>query len=253
MSDRAKNNQKLLGMLLRIHQKYPAMGLDSIRFFLRNKGLSYSRGRIHRLMRKAGIYSMRHKAYRVTTNSNHKFPTAPNLLNRQFAVDAPDTVWVGDITYIPTDEGWLYCAIVKDLCTRKIVGYATSQRINTALTLEALHMAARRQRPQEGLIFHSDRGSQYASGDYVAAINAYNFKQSMSRKGDPYDNAVAENFFSCLKCEMVYLSHFATRGAADVAIFDYIECFYNRVRPHSGIQGLAPNDLERYFSLRSTA
>ena len=142
-------------------------------------------------MKQANIRSVRRKAYKRTTNSNHKNPVAPNLLMRDFSASVPNKIWVSDITYIPTGEGWLYLAIVKDLFTKKVVGYAFSSRIDTALTLEALCMAVRRQRPGEGLIFHSDRGVQYASKAFREALNHYKFRQSMSRKGDPYDNAVA--------------------------------------------------------------
>jgi putative transposase len=200
-----------------------------------------SRKRIHRLMRKAGIFSARRRAYRVTTNSNHGYVPAPNLLKRQFDVARPNTVWVGDITYIPTGEGWLYAAIVKDLCAKKVVGYAFSSRIDTALTVAALEMAVRRERPQMGLIFHSDRGVQYASQGYRNVLSRYGIRQSMSRRGDPYDNAVAENFFSCLKCELVHLMNFPTRAAAQTAVFAYIETFYNAVRPHSALGWIAPN------------
>ena len=154
-------------------------------------------------MRRAGISSARRRAYRVTTNSNHVYAPAPNLLRRQFDIAEPNTAWVGDITYIPTGEGWLYAAVVKDLCTKKVVGYAFSNRIDTALTVSALEMAVRRERPAAGLIFHSDRGVQYAAQAYRDALARHNIRQSMSRRGDPYDNAVAENFFSCLKCELV--------------------------------------------------
>jgi transposase InsO family protein len=155
---------------------------------------------------------------------------------------------VSDITYIPTGEGWLYCAIVKDLFTKKVVGYAASERINTQLCLDALYMAIRRQKPNSGVIFHSDRGIQYASSAFRNALNAYGFNQSMSRKGDPYDNAVAENFFSCLKCECVYLRYFATRNDAKIAVFHYVEAFYNRIRPHSGIGWLTPVAFEKMLT-----
>ena len=187
---------------------------------------------------------MRHKAYKVTTNSNHNNTVSPNLLGRKLKAVRPNQVWVSDITYIATGEGWLYCAIVKDLFTKKIVGFATSERINTQLCLDALNMAIFRQKPPKGLIFHSDRGVQYTAKRFRLLLDRNGFEQSMSRKGDPYDNAVAESFFSCLKCECVYLNHFKTRSNAKLAIFSYIETFYNRVRPHSGIGWLAPMVFE---------
>lgn len=240
-SQRELNNQQLLRELVTLHEKYPAMGLNSLFFLLRNKGVICGRGRLHRLMKQNGIHSSRKKAYRVTTNSNHKYPISPNLLQRQFDVTMPGKVWVGDITYIPTDEGWLYLAVVKDLCTKQVVGYAFSRYIDTNLTLAALRMAIRRRKPEAGMIFHSDRGSQYASNAYRKELEKHGIISSMSRKGDPYDNAVAENFFSCLKCELVHLTRFATRQQAENAIFHYIECFYNSVRPHSAIGGRSPN------------
>ena len=151
---------------------------------------------------------------------------------------------MGDITYIPTDEGWLYLAIVKDLCTRKIVGYAFSDRIDTQLTLAALDMAYRRRKPPKGLIFHSDRGVQYAARAYRERLEAYGIRQSMSRRGDPYDNAVAENFFSCLKCERVHLTHYPIRAIAQADVFAYMEGFYNTTRPHSALGWLSPHQFE---------
>ena len=186
-------------------------------------------------MQLAGIASVRRRAYKITTNSRHSHPIAPNLLKRNFFFEQPNQAWVGDITYIPTGEGWLYLAIVKDLCTRKIVGYSFSSRIDTALTLEALDMAVRRSNPPMGLIFHSDRGVQYAAHTFRDRLQSYGIRQSMSRKGDPYDNAVAENFFSCLKCELIHLKQYPTRASARIDVFAYLEAFYNSVRPHSAL------------------
>lgn len=239
-SPRTLENQAISRRLVGLHTKYPALGLDSLYHLLRPE-LACSRKRVHRLMRRAGIQSARRRAYRVTTNSDHGYAPAPNLLQRRFDVDQPNTVWVGDITYIPTGEGWLYAAVVKDLCTKKVVGYAFSDRIDTALTVSALEMAVRRERPEAELIFHSDRGVQYASQAYRDALGRHAIRQSMSRRGDPYDNAVAENFFSCLKCELVYLTYFPTRAAAKAAVFAYIETFYNAVRPHSALGWISPN------------
>ena len=242
-----QQDQALKRQLLALHQRYPALGLDSLYHLIRRE-LSCSRKRIHRLMNELGISSARRHAYKATTNSRHSHPIAPNLLACCFSFDKPDTAWVGDITYIPTDEGWLYCAIVKDLCTKQIVGYAFSDSIDTNLTLDALNMAVRRRNPQPGLIFHSDRGVQYASLDYRQRLLNLQFLQSMSRKGDPYDNAVAENFFSCLKCECVHLRHFASRRQAMTDIFAYIEAFYNPVRPHFSIGWRPPDAFARALS-----
>lgn len=251
-SPRRLEDQAILRELVRLHQLYPALGLDSLHHLLR-KIIKCSRKRVWRLMKKANIHSSRRKTYKCTTNSNHKNPIAPNLLGRNFSSFAlPNQAWVGDITYIPTGEGWLYLAIVKDLCHKKIVGYSMSDRIDTTLTLNALHMAIRRQKPKPGLIFHSDRGVQYASHAFRQALETCGFRQSMSRKGDPYDNAVAENFFSCIKCECIYLNHFLTRSSAINAVFRYVEGFYNTVRPHSGIGWISPCEFESRLLAQDT-
>lgn len=244
---RRQQDQELKRRLLSLHQRYPALGLDSLYHLIRPQ-LSCSRKRIHRLMNEMNISSTRRRAYKATTNSRHAHPIAPNLLARRFSFDKPDTAWVGDITYIPTGEGWLYCAVVKDLCTKQIVGYAFSDRIDTNLTLAALCMAVRRRKPLPGLIFHSDRGVQYAAYAYRQRLASLDIRQSMSRKGDPYDNAVAENFFSCLKCECVHLRHFASRAQAMADVFAYIETFYNPVRPHSSIGWRPPDAFARALS-----
>lgn len=242
-SKREQRNLSLKRRLVELHEKYPAMGLDSL-YHLLKPDFGCSRKRVHRQMQLAGISSVRRRSYKNTTNSNHTHPIAPNLLQRSFSFDRPDQAWVGDITYLPTAEGWLYLAIVKDLCTRKIVGYAFSDRIDTQLTLAALEMAYRRRKPSAGLIFHSDRGVQYAARAYREQLETYGIRQSMSRRGDPYDNAVAENFFSCLKCELVHLKQYPTRAAAHADVFAYLETFYNTVRPHSALGWISPNRFE---------
>lgn len=158
----------------------------------------------------------------------------------------PNTAWVGDITYIRTLEGWLYLAIVKDLCTKQIVGYSFSEKIDTQLTIKALDMAVRKCRPRGNLTFHSDRGSQYAALKYQQRLNNCGIKSSMSRSGNPYDNAVAESFFSSLKCELVHLTRFYTKQQAEMEIFHYIQK-YNNVRPHSSIGWLTPNSFAKSF------
>lgn len=240
LSSRKKSEQFLLTKLVELHEKYPASGLDSLLRILNTSGFPCSRNRLHRLMKKYNIHSVRNRAYKVTTNSKHGYTISPNLLKRNFSASEPNRKWVGDITYIPTDEGWLYTAIVKDLCSKKIVGYAFSNRIDSELTAAALELAVKREKPLGKLLFHSDRGVQYASNRYRETLVKYGITQSMSRKGDPYDNSVAENFFSCLKCELVHLKHYRTRNEAQADIFAYIEAFYNTVRPHSGIGWLTP-------------
>ena len=245
-SKRSIKDKAILRELVRLHTKHPTFGLDPLHQLVKPL-FGASRKRIHRLKKQANIHSVRHKAYKVTTNSNHNNTVSPNLLGRKFKALKPNQAWVSDITYIPTGEGWLYCAIVKDLFTKKIVGYATSERINTGLVLDALNMAVGRQKPLKGLIFHSDRGVQYTAKAFRLLLNQKGFKQSMTRKGDPYDNAVAENFFSCLKCECIHLNHFKTRSDAKLAVFRYIEVLYNRIRPHSSIGWMNPVDFERQY------
>ena len=242
-SQRSQQNQAIKRRLVELHEKYPAMGMDSFYHLLKPE-FGCSRKRVHRQMRLAGICSARRRAYKKTTNSNHDNPIAPNLLKRNFTFEGPDQAWVGDITYIPTGEGWLYLAIVKDLCLKKIVGYAFSERIDTQLTLAALDMAYRRRKPPKGLIFHSDRGVQYAAKAYRERLETYGIRQSMSRRGDPFDNAVAENFFSCLKCELIHLKYYSSRAEAQTDVFAYIETFYNTVRPHSALGWLSPERFE---------
>ena len=253
ISSQRQREQLLLSKLVELHEKYPASGLNTLHHIITNGGISRSRNRLHRLMKKYNIHSVRKRAYKVTTNSRHNCPVSPNLLNRDFTASKPDTKWVGDITYIPTDEGWLYAAIVKDLCSKKVVGYAFSDHIDSNLTSAALELAVMREQPPNGLIFHSDRGVQYASNRYRETLAKYNITQSMSRKGDPYDNAVAENFFSCLKCELVHLKHYRTRDEAQADIFAYIETFYNTIRPHSGIGWLSPCAYENLLREISAA
>ena len=251
-SERERRNQELRRRLVELHEKYPAMGLDSLYHLLKPE-FGCSRKRVHRQMRLLGICSARRRAYKTTTNAKHSHPIAPNLLRRNFCFERPDQAWAGDITYIPTGEGWLYLAIVKDLCSRKIVGYAMSSRIDTQLTLSALDMAVRRQKPDRGLIFHSDRGVQYAAKTYRERLETYGIRQSMSGKGEPYDNAVAENFFSCLKCELVHLKHYPDCQTAQTDIFSYLEAFYNTVRPHSALGWITPNTLEALFYASNAA
>ena len=229
--------------LMGLHQKYPAMGLDMLHQMVR-RDHRCGRERVRRLMKQGNIQSVRKKAYKTTTNANHNRLIAPNLLKRNFACSTPNRIWVGDITYVPTGEGWLYIAIVKDLCLKKVVGYAFGDRIDADLCVRALNMAVAHQRPEKGCIFHSDRGVQYASAAFTCALKKHNITQSMSRKGDPYDNAVAENFFSCLKCECTHLHCFLSQQHAQNVIFQYIECFYNTIRPHSGIAWLSPIAFE---------
>lgn len=226
------------------HRSRGTYGSPRVHAELRAEDHSVSRKRVERLMRELGLQARTRRRYRVTTDSEHSNPVAPNLLARQFAADEPNVAWVTDITYVWTDEGWLYVAAILDLFSRRVVGWAVSERITRELTLEALDMALVHRRPPAGLLHHSDRGCQYASHDYRAALEKRGFVCSMSRKGNCWDNAVAESFFATLKVELVYRSRFATRDAAKRALFEYIETFYNRRRRHSALGYLSPIDFE---------
>ena len=210
------------------------------------RGHRISRKRVARLMRQRGLAGRRRRRFRATTDSRHTLPVAPNVLDRQFVQPAPDVAWVTDITYILTGEGWLYLAVILDLCSRLVVGWAVSERITRELTLNALDMAlVRRRGPLHGLVHHSDRGSQYASGDYQAMLAAEGMVCSMSRRGNCWDNAVAESFFATLKVELVHDASWATRQAAGTELFEYIEVFYNGQRRHSSLGYLSPRAFER--------
>ena len=209
------------------------------------RGCHTSRKRVARLMRARGLAARRRRQFRVTTDSRHPFAIAPNVLARQFERATPDQAWVTDITDIPTGDGWLYLAVIVDLCSRFAVGWAMSDRITRDLTLAALEMALARRRPPLGLLHHSDRGSQYASGDYRRTLDRHGIVCSMSRRGDCWDNAVAESFFATLKVELVHDAAWATRATARAELFDYIEAFYNGQRRHSALGYLSPRAFER--------
>jgi transposase InsO family protein len=200
--------------------------------------------RIRRLMRKLGLCPKRRRRFRSTTNSKHGFKVYENLLKRNFKVDGPDQVWVSDITYIWTAEGWLFLATVIDLFSRKVVGWSMSESLKSQIAIDALEMAIAARNPAPGLIHHSDRGVQYACGDYQKVITRAGMRPSMSRKGDCWDNSVAESFFSTLKKEMIYHVKFETREEARRNIFDFVEVFYNRQRMHSYLGYMSPVEFE---------
>jgi putative transposase len=210
-----------------------------------DRGRQTSRKRVARLMRHRGLAGRRRRRFRTTTDSRHTFPVAPNVLARQFEQQAPDLAWVTDITYIPTGEGWLYLAVILDLYSRFVVGWAMSERITRDLTLNALDMALVRRCPPPGLLHHSDRGSQYASADYQQVLTAAGIVGSMSRRGNCWDNAVAESFFASIKVELVHDATWVTRAAARAELFEYIEVFYNGQRRHSSLGYLSPRAFER--------
>ena len=211
-------------------------GAPRIHAELRDRGSRVSRKRVAKLMKQNGIHPPRRKRRMpVTTDSRHSFAIAPNLLSRNFKIMAPDTVWLADISYIPTSEGWLYLAAVKDLATMEIVGWSMSERLKSTLCEDALKMAIRNRRPPPGLIVHTDRGVQYACDSYRKLLRLHRITASMSRKGNCLDNAPMESFFSSLKTEMVHRTRFQTRREAKAALFEYIGIFYNRQRRHSSI------------------
>jgi putative transposase len=210
------------------------------------KEMSCSKRRVERLMRENGIRSKHKRRFKVTTNSKHNLPLAPNILAGRFSAwERPNQVWVGDITYIPTAEGWLYLSVLLDLFSRRIVGWAMDKHMTLHLPLRALKMAIQRREPSKGLIHHSDRGSQYASHEYRAEVEGAGMICSMSAKGRCYDNAVAESFFHNLKVEIIHGEVFSSREQARKAIFKYMEVFYNRKRMHSTLNYMSPVDYER--------
>jgi len=220
-------------------------GSPRIHDALSKEGAKCGRKRVERLMRQSGLKAKHKRKYKpASTDSTHKLPVAENLLDRQFEQAKPNQAWVADTTYVWTGEGWLYLAVMLDLFSRRVVGWAMGASNDTGLVLRALHMAAQRRRPPRGLIHHADRGSTYASGDYQAALRDYGMISSMSRKGNCWDNAVMESWFHTLKVEMVHDTKFATRREATAAIFEYMEAFYNRKRICMVIGGFAPAEYE---------
>jgi len=243
---RAIENQTLGKKIDQIHsQSRQTYGSPRIVEELRKQGSHHGRNRIARLMKEAGLCGRQKGRYRVqTTDSNHDEPIAPNRLAQAPKASAPNQLWVADITYIETQEGWLYLAAILDLYSRKIVGWAMSERIDTHLVLKALTMALLHRQPPANLLCHSDRGVQYASADYRTALANAGLAPSMSRKGNCYDNATMESFWSSLKLDLVYRRNFATRSQARRELFEYIECFYNRQRSHSALGFRSPVDFE---------
>jgi transposase InsO family protein len=211
---------------------------------LKDEGIICGVNRTARIMKNMGIKASTKKKFIVTTDSNHNYPIAPNIVDRNFAIERPNEVWVSDITYIWTHEGWLYLCVILDLFSRLVVGYSMSSNIDTPLVSAALRMALISRQPNNGLIFHSDRGSQYASHDFRDLLKENGIIQSMSRKGNCWDNACAESFFSTLKKEEVYRRSYKSRKEARISIFEYITTFYNNTRKHSFLDYLSPKSFE---------
>jgi transposase InsO family protein len=228
-------------------------GSPSVHAELRALGEKVGRKRVARLMKEAGLRGRMRRRFRKTTDSNHPFPIAPNVLERDFSATAPNQAWVTDITYLWTREGWLYLAVMLDLFSRRVVSWATSATIDRHLALAALQAALQARRPDAGLVHHSDRGSTYASGDYRTALETHAIECSMSRKGDCWDNAVAESFFATLKREVEEIDNLASHEQANAVLSDYIDTFYNLQRRHSTIGYHSPVEFELMYCTKFRA
>lgn len=245
-SPRQQRRQELVVQIRQVHaESSGTYGSPRVHAELADREIEVCLNTVAKLMRQEQIRSVRRKRFAAqTTDAGHDCPVAPNVLDRDFAAGAPDRKWCCDITYVPTAEGFLYVAAVMDLCSRRIVGWAMADHLRTELCLAALGMALESRRPEAGLVHHSDRGVQYASGDYAAALEARGIVASMSRSGDCYDNAAMESFWSTLKTELTHHHEYQTRDQAMQSIFRYIECWYNRRRRHSAIGYMSPEQFE---------
>jgi transposase InsO family protein len=256
-SKRQQANENLGNKIRVIHgESRGTYGSPRVHAELKAQGVNCSRKRVERLMRKDGVQARTRERYRVrTTDSAHKYPVADNLLDRKFSqVRETDRVWVGDITYIPTQEGWLYLATVLDLASRRVVGWCMQDTLERRITVNALTMALQGRNPVPGtLLHHSDRGSQYACGDYQELLRGWNITCSMSRKGDCWDNAPAESFNATIKTELIHRVAWETHTQARSAIFEYIEVWYNRRRRHSSIGYASPAEYECVLQRTNTA
>lgn len=245
-SKRQRENEVILNKIREAYKiSRGTYGSPRITDEIRASGMRHSRKRIARLMRINEIAAKTRKKFKATTYSGHKLPVAPNLLTKPFCATGPDRIWVSDITYVWTYEGWLYLTVILDLFSRRCIGWTMGDKITADLVLRAFNQAVLRRQPGPGLIFHSDRGVQYASEAFRNVLTRYGCIQSMSGKGNCYDNAVAESFFHTLKTEYVYFEKYETRAEAQRGIFEYIEVFYNRTRRHSAIGSRSPVDFER--------
>lgn len=242
---RAREDRKLLVEIRSVFRKSRGRyGSPRIYRELKQNQVRCSKHRVERLMRREGLRARPRRSFRVTTRSVASHPKTANQLNQQFTVARPDRVWAGDITYLWTQEGWLYLAALLDLSSRRVVGWACGERITHELTLSALKRAVQQRHPSAGLLHHSDRGCQYTCGEYQAALSRQGFEVSMSRRGNCYDNAVVESFFSTLKAELDTYDRYQTRRQAQTELFEYIEVFYNRQRLHSSLDYQSPAAFE---------
>ncbi|UOQ95688.1 IS3 family transposase [Halobacillus shinanisalinarum] len=250
-SNQERRKEKRTAQVKRVYvESQRRYGSPKITKELKQQGWNVSQKTVTRIMRENGLRSKTVKKYKATTNSKHSYPIYPNLLNQQFQVNRPGAVWVSDITYVWTKEGWLYLATVMDLFSRRIIGWEMSHRMTKALTIRALQRAMDQQPPKEGLIHHSDRGSQYAANEYQAILRNNDVTTSMSRKGNCYDNACIESFHSVLKKELIFHENYQTREEAKRSLFAYIMTFYNYKRIHSAIQYMSPIAYEKSISKR---
>lgn len=248
-SARAKEDAELVVQIREEFDKSrKSYGPIRIRRALRKRGKHLSKKRVERLMRREGLRAAAPSRYVVTTDSKHSEPIAPNVLDRDFTATEPNQKWAGDITYIPTAEGWLYLAVFIDLFSRKVIGWAMSDRIDAQLTRAALLMALKDRQPTGPLIVHSDRGVQYAAGDFRQLLADWSITPSMSRTGNCYDNAVSESFFATIKKDEVHRTYYPTRAEARSRLFDYIEVFYNRNRLHSTLDYRSPVEFEEEWT-----
>jgi putative transposase len=253
-SMRAREEARLEIEILAAHKRTrETCGPQRLKENLLEHGVKVGVSRIRRIRKKLGIKCKQKKRFKATTDSRHNLPVAENLLNQCFEVDAPNKVWVSDITYIPTDEGWLYLAGHKDLCSGRIVGYAMSERMKTELVSRSLFKAVASRRPGKGLIHHSDRGSQYCAHDYRKLLEQLCMEASMSRKGNCYDNAPMESFWGTLKNELVFHRHYRSRQEAIEDITEYIEVFYNHQRTQARLGYLSPAAYEKQFYRKRVA
>ena len=245
-SKNEEENAELLSHIKAIHEESrKTYGSPRIHAELCSQGYRCGKNRVARLMRKRGIRAKHKRKFRATTDSNHHLPIQSNRLDRSFSAGSPNMSWAADITYVWTVEGWLYLAVILDLFSRKIVGWAMNDKLEKKLAIDALLMALRRRKPTGGILHHSDRGSQYASREYQTLLHAAGISSSMSRKANCWDNAVVESFFSTLKREWVHGKRYKTRSEARTDIFYYIETWYNRKRRHSTLGYLSPTEFER--------
>lgn len=248
LSNQAKRRITLAKEIKQVHVESRGLyGSPKIHRQLKKKGIDASERTVQRIMKDEEIRSRTRKKFKATTNSDHEKPIYPNILNQDFTTTSPGEVWVSDITYVWTSEGWLYLASVMDLYSRKIIGFHMGSRLTKELVLTALERAMINQPPKEGLIHHSDRGSQYASHEYTNKLKEANIEISMSRKGNCYDNACIESFHSALKKELIYQQKYRTRDEAEMSIFEYLIGFYNSIRIHSSLDYLSPSEFEKQY------